>query len=1217
MTNANRARLAAALVSCLCAGAALADSTAQTLPFSQDWATDGITANDDWSGVAGIQGFLGSDITASTGIDPQTLLAADSPGTVDVIANITAPNSSSSGGVGEIAITDRVIALQGSGTADAPYFKIYLDTTGESDITVSYTLRDVDGSTDNAVQPVALQYRIGDSGDFTNVAGAYVADATTGPSLATAETDVSVELPDEVEGQSLVELRFITSNAVGNDEWVGIDDILIEGSGAPPALSLSVEDAAWDELDDGQNARVVNVSLNGVAPAGGVTFDYATSDGTATAPGDYEERSFTGITIPEGESFVGLVMVVNGDTDVEDDETFLVDVTNVVGAVVADGQATATITNDDFDVLEVHEIQGPTGLSPYDGDSVVVRAIVTAIRWNGFQLQTPDADVDADPTTSEGIFVYTGNASPLLTTLQVGDDVQLTATVDEYTPSARPHQLSLTELTGPTGVTVLSSGNPLPAPIALSASATSVDEFEKYEGMRVSLPDVTAVSPVEGSIDENDAVGTAYGTFYGVIGDTARPFREEGLSVLDVTPVPGGVTPPTFDNNPERIRIVNDQEGATAIAVDVGAVVSGITGVMDYDYAIYSVLPDPGASVNVTGGMTATGTTAPAYGEVTIAGFNMLHFYDTVDDSGGDVVLTPAAFEIRKEKAARAICISLNTPDIVGAVEVENLAALQAIATAINDDTYGVCPEDPQYVAYLELGNDVSNINIGYLVKTAEIAEGVARVEVQAVTQIGKDETFTNPSLTTSTLFDRPPLVLEAIVNNVDGSEYPITVIGNHLLSLTSVSSLSAGTNGWTTAGERARAKRGYQAARTAEIVEDMQDADPTRHIVLLGDFNAFEFNDGYVDTMGVVTGLEADATEVLRYVDSPLTTPLVNMTTLVDADHRYSYSFDGNAQVLDHIVVNQALLDDVPAVRTEHPRINADFGIDHYGDSETPLRVSDHDPVLLYIPLDVGTITDLGVDVTADVGSADAAATIGFSVALDNSAMTADDVLVTLVSSVATSTFDVTAPTGFDCVAVDETTVECAADSFAVGSDSFAVDLVASAYLPGSVTLTATASTSSDDGNAGNDSDADTTALTVMSTDMAVTRLPPVSYLVVGPSATANFQVANVSGNPAYSPRLNIRITAKNADVVPTEPADWQCNELIGGPGPVDPRVAYWQCAFTGAYAAGRSDTIGLTITPPTSMAVTIDAATFTQNPDTNRVNNRATASFSVIKTP
>src|SRR5687768_4134550 len=78
---------------------AQADNTAQSLPFSQNWTNTGlITANDSWSGVPGVVGFLGQDITTGTGVDPQTLIGVSSvAGDVDVIANQTAPNTLATG----------------------------------------------------------------------------------------------------------------------------------------------------------------------------------------------------------------------------------------------------------------------------------------------------------------------------------------------------------------------------------------------------------------------------------------------------------------------------------------------------------------------------------------------------------------------------------------------------------------------------------------------------------------------------------------------------------------------------------------------------------------------------------------------------------------------------------------------------------------------------------------------------------------------------------------------------------------------------------------------------------------------------------------------------------------------------------------------------------------------------------------------------------------
>ncbi|HEY0462227.1 MAG TPA: DNA/RNA non-specific endonuclease [Pyrinomonadaceae bacterium] len=223
----------------------LANGSAQSVPFSQFWTNTGlITTNDDWNLVPGIIGYRGDDLTASTGTDPQTILADGAATPVNVWANQTDPNTFLSGGVAEFdTLTNPTIALNGSGTADAPHIVINLNTTGTTAIVVGYKLRDLDASTDSSVQPVALQYRIGNSGSYTNIAAAFVADATTGPSQATLVTPVSVPLPATCENQPLVQLRIMTTNAAGNDEWVGVDDIDIQGIGGGP-VNLSGVGAA-------------------------------------------------------------------------------------------------------------------------------------------------------------------------------------------------------------------------------------------------------------------------------------------------------------------------------------------------------------------------------------------------------------------------------------------------------------------------------------------------------------------------------------------------------------------------------------------------------------------------------------------------------------------------------------------------------------------------------------------------------------------------------------------------------------------------------------------------------------------------------------------------------------------------------------------------------------------------------------------------------------
>ncbi len=212
-------------------------------PFVQDWSiTSSITTDDTWDNVMSMIAYRGDGLTASTGADPQTILADGAATPVDVNANQSNPNTNSTGGVAEFdGIANPTIALQGSGTADAPHLVIRLNKSNCPDtkfITISYKVRDIDGSADDAVQPVALHYRVGDTGNYTNLPEAFIPDATEG-GTATKETNVFATLPHIPVGQDLIFLRIMTANAVGNDEWVGIDDINI-GCFVPTAAAVSV-----------------------------------------------------------------------------------------------------------------------------------------------------------------------------------------------------------------------------------------------------------------------------------------------------------------------------------------------------------------------------------------------------------------------------------------------------------------------------------------------------------------------------------------------------------------------------------------------------------------------------------------------------------------------------------------------------------------------------------------------------------------------------------------------------------------------------------------------------------------------------------------------------------------------------------------------------------------------------------------------------------------
>ena len=206
-----------ALIAACCALAGLQP------PLAQDWSdTDLIRADDDWSGVPAIAGYRGDGLVAAPGTDPRRAVADGSGTPVDVAANLSDPGAFGlAAGVAEFELADPVVALRGSATASAPQLVIALDTRGRAGIAVGLRLRDIDTTAD-AVQQVAVQYRVGGTGDFANAAGGYVADATAG---AERDTPVRAMLPAAADNARLVEVRVLTTDAPGRDEWVGIDDI--------------------------------------------------------------------------------------------------------------------------------------------------------------------------------------------------------------------------------------------------------------------------------------------------------------------------------------------------------------------------------------------------------------------------------------------------------------------------------------------------------------------------------------------------------------------------------------------------------------------------------------------------------------------------------------------------------------------------------------------------------------------------------------------------------------------------------------------------------------------------------------------------------------------------------------------------------------------------------------------------------------------------------
>ncbi|MBB6257829.1 uncharacterized protein YhjY with autotransporter beta-barrel domain [Xanthomonas arboricola] len=175
------------------------------------------------------------------------------------------------------------------------------------------------------------------------------------------------------------------------------DTITVNITITPNQPTLSINNVSVNEGNAGTTNATFTVSLSQPAGAGGVSFDIATADGTATAGVDYVASSLTGQTIPAGSSSATFTVLVNGDTLSEPNETFFVNVSNVTGASVGDGQGQGTIVNDDaLPALSIDDV------SVNEGNSGTTTATFT-VSLSAASGQTVSVNyITADGTATAG-----------------------------------------------------------------------------------------------------------------------------------------------------------------------------------------------------------------------------------------------------------------------------------------------------------------------------------------------------------------------------------------------------------------------------------------------------------------------------------------------------------------------------------------------------------------------------------------------------------------------------------------------------------------------------------------------------------------------------------------------------------------------------------------------------------------------------------------------
>ncbi len=580
----------------------------------------------------------------------------------------------------------------------------------------------------------------------------------------------------------------------------------------------------------------------------------------------------------------------------------------------------------------VHEVQGSGSATPVTDEvqveGVVVSDLQAAGSFDGFYLQEEDADADADPATSEGVFVY----APGGTDVAVGDRVRVTGTPTEYQ--------GLTEIASIRDVRVCATGHSADVtPTDVSFPATDA-ERETVEGMRVRVAQRMTVTEVFTLARYGEVV-----------------LASGGRLMTPTAVVEPGAEATALQAANDRRRVVLDdgsnrqnldptawpQGGLSAAnTLRVGDSTDDLAGVVDYRFGTWRVQPaGPGNDPSISFDHTNPRTAGPdaVGGDVRVASFNVLNYFNgqpagnfaDPDNRGAD-----NQAELDRQTAKEVAAITRLDADVVGLMELENdpsdgTPAIEQLVDAINADgsagTY-------DYVDTGVIGTDA--IRVGLLYRPARVTP----VGDHAILDSSVDPRFVDT-------LNRPSLAQTFAAAGEPGGDR-FTVVVNHLKSKGSDCNAVGDPDTGDGSGN-------CNLTRTAaaEAVADWVHSDPTGSgdpdALVIGDLNSYAKEDpvdafrdaGFVDQVAAYVGPGA-----------------------------YSYVFGGQSGYLDHALATPGL--DVTGVTEWHVNADEPIALDYNLEFKSAgqqqsfyapdaYRSSDHDPVLVGVDLDSAPVVDAG----------------------------------------------------------------------------------------------------------------------------------------------------------------------------------------------------------------------------------------------------------------
>ncbi|MBB1479487.1 ExeM/NucH family extracellular endonuclease [Pseudoalteromonas sp. SG41-2] len=562
----------------------------------------------------------------------------------------------------------------------------------------------------------------------------------------------------------------------------------------------------------------------------------------------------------------------------------------------------------------ISAVQGEGGDSPLLNTEIELEGVVTADfqgseQLSGFFITSLDADIDTNPLTSEGVFVYFAD-----TDVNVGDHVRVKGSVAEYFNATQIGDVSQVEVCA-TGLT--------PTATSITLPVNNVADLEAYEGMLVSLEQPLVVSNNYG-LGRYGEVGLAterlyQGTQIALPGDAANAVEAENIKkqiLLDDGSTKQNLDPVSYPGT-----------GLDAYnTLRLGDSVNAITGVMGYSFDRYCIHP----TVQPTFVATNPRTDAPelhADADLRIASFNVLNYFNGDGQGAGFPTSRGADSEaefIRQQAKIVSALVAIEA-DVIGLMEIENdgfsaNSAIASLVNALNDE---------------DSNNEYAFVNFNVdKIGTDEITTALI-YRANKVAQVG------TAAITTQYPFDYSNRTPIAQSFKSLQSEEVFTVAVAHLKSKGSCGSAN-GNNADLGDGQAC-----WNEIRVAgaNAYADWLDSKPTgvddEDIILVGDMNAYAMEDP----------IRAFADKGFKNVVAEL-----DGNTL-----GYSYSFSGRMGSLDHAVASPSLLAKVVAATDWHINadepISLDYNVEFKSDSqvaslysESAYRASDHDPVIIDI---------------------------------------------------------------------------------------------------------------------------------------------------------------------------------------------------------------------------------------------------------------------------